>query len=79
EWMLDVYGHGEAALEIELQLKAGSAYAIRLIDASYEPSMMRVPRPEGMVAQPFSLNGAALVRSELRGGEGAAAAGKTAP
>ncbi|MEI2429892.1 M20/M25/M40 family metallo-hydrolase [Lysobacter yananisis] len=73
EWMLDLYGQGDAPLRLELQLKPGSAYAIRLVDASYEPTMMRVPRPEGMVAQPFSLNGAALVRSELRGGAGAAA------
>lgn len=79
EWMLDLYGQGDAPLQIELQLKAGSAYAIRLVDASYDPTMMRVPRPEGMVAQPFSLNGAALVRSELRGGADTAAADKAGP
>lgn len=73
-WMLDIYGQGDAPQQIELRLKAAPAYAIRLIDASFEPSMMRVPRPQGMIAQPFSLNGAALVRSELNGGGAAAAA-----
>lgn len=71
-WMLDVYGQGAAPLAMELQLKAGSAYTIRLVDASYEPPMMRVPRPQGMVAQPFALNGAALAATELRGGADAA-------
>lgn len=69
-WMLDLYAPGPQGAALELRLKADAAYTIRLLDVSYDAPMMRWPRPDGMVPQPFMLNGAAIVRATLVGGAG---------
>lgn len=69
-WMLDLYAPDPQGALLELRLKADTAYTIRLLDVSYDAPMMKWARPDGMVPQPFMLNGAAIVRVELVGGAG---------
>ena len=68
DWMLDLYALDPGPALLELRLKAGQAYRIRLVDVAYAMPMIDVARPADTVPQPFMLNGASLVRAQLGGG-----------
>lgn len=61
-WSLKAYDIPEQGLNIELNVRAGSPFKIRVFDISYElPQTGWSPRPAGMIPQPFGLSDTTLV------------------
>jgi hypothetical protein len=57
EWNFQGFGFSEKGVRIELTIKAGLPFKIRVIDFSYElPGTGFLPRPPGMIAQPFGMS-----------------------
>lgn len=57
QWRLDAFGIAEEGLNIELKVKAGTPFKIRVIDFSLElPPADFPPRPADMIPQPFGLS-----------------------
>jgi hypothetical protein len=62
EWRLEGFGLPEAGINIELNVQAGSAFKIRLIDFSYElPQTGFQPRPSDTIPQPSGLSDTTVV------------------
>ena len=57
EWRLDAFGIAQEGLNIELKVKAGAPFKIRVIDFSFAlPPADFPPRPADMIPQPFGLS-----------------------
>lgn len=57
EWRLDAFGIAQEGLNIELKVKAGVPFTIRVIDFSFAlPPADFPPRPADMIPQPFGLS-----------------------
>ena len=62
EWSLKGFGIPKEGLNIELNVKAGSPFKIRVIDFSYElPLTSSQLRPSNMIAQPFGISDTTIV------------------
>ena len=53
-WRMETVGVSDQALRLELDVKPGQAFALRLRDISYGlPATARAPRPPELIVQPF--------------------------